>query len=545
MSVVKQGRSFSGRERHCCFLNTGETQFADVSAISGIDLEDDGRGLATTDWDNDGDLDVWISNRNGPMLRFFENATNTLSSGDFLRLRLVGTNSNRDAIGARLELRLEGEPNPIVRTLKAGEGFLSQSSKWVHFGCGSLHDFESLKVRWPSGQVDIIRDLSLNGCYELTEGNVKPRQLEVTPVKIAKSLDQSEIRKSTQRSQMFTHMPISLPRLAYESSTGNAIDISKFRGKPTLVNLWSSECKACQIEISKLDAWQEETAADVNLCVISVDRLLDPSQSETTRLLDQKAFKVGWATAALVDKVQIVSDTIYDVYEPIPVPTSLLLDSDGNLAAIYKGPVDGIRLAADIKRLPLQENARRNASVPFPGRWIAEYRKLHLIDLAFRLLEAGYEEDAIEFYSRNDRMLASHGQSARLFHDLAKVFLKRGNERKACDFLRAALQRSPNYYQAMDRLAWVLATSRDEQLFNPVKSLELAKRAGQLCSHRDPLVLDSLAAAFAANGDFGNATETARSGRELARSLGREELVETIDRRMKLYKGRKPYRQVD
>ena len=59
---IENGGSWSGRERHCCFLNTGTSGFADVSAITGLDFPDDGRAVAVTDWDHDGDLDVYIAN---------------------------------------------------------------------------------------------------------------------------------------------------------------------------------------------------------------------------------------------------------------------------------------------------------------------------------------------------------------------------------------------------------------------------------------------------------------------------------------------------
>ena len=67
--MILEGRSFSGRERNRLFLGTPTGNFADASAVTGIDFPDDGRGVATLDWDHDGDLDVWITNRNAPRLR--------------------------------------------------------------------------------------------------------------------------------------------------------------------------------------------------------------------------------------------------------------------------------------------------------------------------------------------------------------------------------------------------------------------------------------------------------------------------------------------
>ena len=63
------------KERNCCYLNLGDraTAFANISAATGVDFPDDGRSLVTVDWDQDGDLDIWLSNRNAPRLRFLRN----------------------------------------------------------------------------------------------------------------------------------------------------------------------------------------------------------------------------------------------------------------------------------------------------------------------------------------------------------------------------------------------------------------------------------------------------------------------------------------
>ena len=100
--LVRRGKSFSGYERHCCFLNTGQNRFANVSSASGFDYPDDGRSVSLVDWDLDGDLDVWLVNRTGPQTRFLRNEAS--NEHHFLAVRLQGTACNRDAIGAAVKL---------------------------------------------------------------------------------------------------------------------------------------------------------------------------------------------------------------------------------------------------------------------------------------------------------------------------------------------------------------------------------------------------------------------------------------------------------
>ena len=94
---LDDGASFSGHERNCVFLNVGKSLgesptpanpfMANVSAVAGLDFADDGRGMVMVDWDHDGDLDVWLSNRTAPRLRFMRN---NLPPRPFLSIRLQG-----------------------------------------------------------------------------------------------------------------------------------------------------------------------------------------------------------------------------------------------------------------------------------------------------------------------------------------------------------------------------------------------------------------------------------------------------------------------
>ncbi|MFP6875079.1 MAG: hypothetical protein VCA55_16390, partial [Verrucomicrobiales bacterium] len=124
-TMLEEGRSYSGFERNCVFLNLGsssgtkEPLFANISGASGLDVIDDGRSIAVVDWDFDGKLDFWISNRTAPRLRLQHNRS--LFPNSFVALKLNGKTCNRDAIGARVELTLVNrgsEPRKVIETRK-------------------------------------------------------------------------------------------------------------------------------------------------------------------------------------------------------------------------------------------------------------------------------------------------------------------------------------------------------------------------------------------------------------------------------------------
>ena len=143
--MVREGWSWSGREANCAYLNLGDGSFLDISRVAGTDDADDGRAFAKVDWDNDGDLDMWVANRTAPQIRFLRNDVGNRSN--FVEFQLTGTDVNRDAVGARVELL--GDSQNLVRVLQAGTGFLSQSSNRLHFGTGDRTLIDEVLVRWP------------------------------------------------------------------------------------------------------------------------------------------------------------------------------------------------------------------------------------------------------------------------------------------------------------------------------------------------------------------------------------------------------------
>ena len=155
--LLRRGYSWSGHERNVALLNLGDGTFADVSAVAGFEQDDDGRSLVRVDWDGDGDEDVFVSNRTGPRVRFLRN--DAPARGRLLALGLEGPPGNPDGIGARVELELAGGGRRVA-SVRAGEGFLAQSTRWLHVALGEAR-VEALLVRWPDGEWSFVpnRDL--------------------------------------------------------------------------------------------------------------------------------------------------------------------------------------------------------------------------------------------------------------------------------------------------------------------------------------------------------------------------------------------------
>jgi hypothetical protein len=129
------------------------------------------RGLASADLDNDGKVDLLMIAQDGP-LAFFHNKSEPRHS---ITLRLEGTTSNRDAVGARVTLKSSGRPRVASRF--GGGSFESASDPRLHFGLGTTGKAEEIEVRWPSGKVETYRDLADGTSYLLREGQPNPTPL--------------------------------------------------------------------------------------------------------------------------------------------------------------------------------------------------------------------------------------------------------------------------------------------------------------------------------------------------------------------------------
>src|SRR5437870_1561242 len=149
------------------FLNQRKGSFRDIGAEVGGGFEQPkvGRGLAYADFDRDGDVDLLLTTNNGPAYLY---RNDQVSGNRSIRFHLVGTKSNRDAIGAKVRIFAGGSTQ--LRMVKGGSSYLSQSELPLTFGLEKRDRIDRVVIDWPSGRVEEYKNLFAGRCYECVEG---------------------------------------------------------------------------------------------------------------------------------------------------------------------------------------------------------------------------------------------------------------------------------------------------------------------------------------------------------------------------------------
>ncbi|MFP6640738.1 MAG: CRTAC1 family protein [Myxococcota bacterium] len=156
--------SLNGRERNVLFRNNGNETFTEVGWVNAAARIEDGRGLAVFDYNGDGALDLVMRNYRTPSVLL----RNSGVLRHWIGFELVGTRSNRDAVGARVRLRTGDHWQ--TRVVNTGSGYLSGSSRRLHFGLGDATQVDQIEIDWPSGERTELRDLAADRRYEIIEG---------------------------------------------------------------------------------------------------------------------------------------------------------------------------------------------------------------------------------------------------------------------------------------------------------------------------------------------------------------------------------------
>jgi hypothetical protein len=155
-------------QRNHVYKNQGDGTLNEISSQCGpgLSLNKVSRGVAFGDYDNDGDIDILITNSNQTPDLLLNESSN---QNNWLNLRLVGTASNKDAIGARVRVVAPGL-EPQLREVKSGSSYLCQSDMRLHFGLGKASIVDRIEIRWPSGLKQTFEGIAPNQFLEVREG---------------------------------------------------------------------------------------------------------------------------------------------------------------------------------------------------------------------------------------------------------------------------------------------------------------------------------------------------------------------------------------
>ena len=490
--LVRADGSWSGRERNVCYRNRGDGAFDDISFVSGLDLNTDGRAFVPLDFDFDGDLDLILKNRNGPGLRAFRN-DGTVPGGRRIEVRLQGRESNRDAVGARVWV--ETERRTLMREVVSGAGFLSQRSRRPGFGLAADESVRKLRVRWPAGMVQEFSDVPAAGLLSIVEGEDRAAPgKQPRPARRPSIAASAAVSTGTALAE-----PVPAPAFRLESLDG-WIALEDLVGSKTLLNFWATWCPPCRKELREFAAHAREfAAAGIQIAAISVD---DPAERSKVRAFAAELalpFPVLFADDATVNAYTVLNENLFDRRRPLAIPTSLLLDEDGRVIAVYRGETR----AAEIYRT----RGEKPESLPFGGRWILAAPRRDFVELGAAFAERNLPRPAIAMF---EEAAARGVETPGLLNNFAAALLQSGESERAERLLRRSLEIRPNQADARVNLAGRLLARGETGEAAAMLEASLAVFPD------DAAALDLLGSARFAAGDLDAAEAAYRRGLELA-----------------------------
>ncbi|HEY0078649.1 MAG TPA: redoxin family protein [Pyrinomonadaceae bacterium] len=326
--INQEGFSFSGYERDPLYLNLGdrgERRFMDVSGVSGIDSITDGRAGVFADFDNDGDLDVFMTTIQGEAHLLFRN--NTGQANNSLRVLLEGEpKRGRNAFGS--VVRIKTSAGTLTKLKDGGMGFISKHDPRLLFGLGKDAQAQSVEVTWPGGRVErFAGEAKAGSTIVLKEGSGRIETVATGRATLPDPLTRAEVFARTLKLKIGQPMP----ELPLKTLNGEATTLARQLrpGRRTLVNIWATWCVPCAREMPELERLRPLLAArGIDLVGVNVDT--EPKADIKGFLRDHPVrYNVLVGGLPLVERLFLTDD--------LSVPLSLVIDERGVVSELIPG----------------------------------------------------------------------------------------------------------------------------------------------------------------------------------------------------------------
>jgi Flp pilus assembly protein TadD len=440
---IRSGYSWSGFQRNNFYLNNRNSTFSEAASVLGVDCIEDSRSFALSDLDGDGRLEIVLKNRTAPQLRIFQNRMNPL--GPSIVFSLHGTKSNRDAIGAVIEL--ETSQGKQFRTVRAGSGFLSQNTKAVHFGLGKNPGSLRATIQWPNGTRQTLEGLRPNHHIEVDEGAADFRSVPFKTPDWAETPAEPRMAQDSATSHSGTWLldAVTLPSPSLRDAGGNLHALNEWKSRAQLLAFASPSCGKSAEFLADLEQGQAKwKPAGISVVAIVMNAeqspgLISSRLSYPLLLADQKATHV----------FSLLRRYLFDLRRDMPLPSAFLLDEHGQVVRVYEDAVNTAELLADSKRIPRSAEERLKLGLPFPGPYYGgEFHRNYFTYGVAYLQYEDYDEAQAAFEESIQR---GQGNSS-AYYDLGVIALNKGQFAQARGRLEKAVQLDPANADAWNNL---------------------------------------------------------------------------------------------
>ncbi|MFT7485653.1 MAG: thiol-disulfide isomerase/thioredoxin [Candidatus Paceibacteria bacterium] len=324
--MFSAGRSFSGNERNKVWFNRGGTGHVDLSDLSGADSPNDGRAVLATDFDDDGDVDIFVHNLQRERHSLYRNDVGT--RGGFLKIRLEATESQWEAIGATVLVTVDG--HTTAQVLTRGAGYSSCQAPELVFGLGGAQ-LARIDVRWPSGVLENFGTLAANHRVHLIEGS--DEALQILPL----TTSMPDPLPKGMRLAVGDTFPAKIAVLDSEGEEGVMDFAALSAGETLYVNFWASYCGSCIAELPDLQ--ELDASPGQHVVALSMDAPADLYAARDLfkrRGAEFPGFYVGSTNDGSGD-LSLITEVV-DI-ERLPIPSTLVIDKDRKILRIIRGPL--------------------------------------------------------------------------------------------------------------------------------------------------------------------------------------------------------------
>jgi tetratricopeptide (TPR) repeat protein len=534
--LIRADGTWSGYERNVLYANNRDGTFSDVSGVVGMDFLEDGRSFALADFDHDGRLEVLLKNRNGPQVRLLKNVMKDLAPS--IAFRIHSSKSNRDAIGAAVTVTTESGRQ--TRTLQAGSGFLSQHAKELFFGLGDAKGSVQASIRWPSGLLQELHDLPQNHRIWVEEGTAPSRMEPFVKAPVEReghALARQKAETLPDIVETWLLAPVSAPDFSLPELTGKTRTLVALRGKPVLLHFWMAGSPNCRKDLEALEHHYQRWSTDgLQLLSVNVDEASEAAGVRALAEPERFSFPVVRATDEVAGIYNILYRYLFDRHRDLGLPTSFLINQQGDIVKIYQGPVNPEHVNDDFRRIPQTAAERLTKALPFPGVTDStEFQRNNLsygsvyfqreyfdqAEASFRLalrddpssaealyglgsvyLKQSNQAEARDSFQRTTKLLAAYAETLpNAWNNLGLIATQEGHTEEAIGYFQEALRLSPDHLIALDNLG---NAYRQQKQWDQAR--EVLERAVRI-SPKDPEANYSLGMVYAQTNDNEHAYE--------------------------------------